>query len=105
MVGSVIRVSGLTRGFKELKEVDGGTFDAKEGEIFGFLGPNGAGKTTTINMLTTVLRPTAGHATVAGHDIAQDPVGVRKAIGLVPQEDTAGGGLTGPGNLLLTAPR
>ena len=103
MVGSVIRVSGLTRVFKELKAVDDVTFDVKEGEIFGFLGPNGAGKTTTINMLTTVLRPTAGTARVAGHDIAHDPVGVRKSIGLVPQEYTADEDLTGMENLLLTA--
>jgi ABC-2 type transport system ATP-binding protein len=56
-----------------------------EGEIVGFLGPNGAGKTTTLRMLTTLLRPTAGTATVAGADLLRDPLGVRKRIGFVPQ--------------------
>ncbi|MFA5895659.1 MAG: ATP-binding cassette domain-containing protein [Thermoplasmata archaeon] len=86
MSGNVIAVSGLTKHFGELKAVDRVSFEVKEGEIFGFLGPNGAGKTTTINMLTTVLRPTAGGAKVAGHDITHDPLGVCKSIGLVPQE-------------------
>ncbi len=56
-----------------------------EGEIVGFLGPNGAGKTTTLRMLTTLLRPTAGTATVAGADLLHDPLGVRRRIGYVPQ--------------------
>jgi len=56
-----------------------------EGEIVGFLGPNGAGKTTTLRMLTTLLHPTAGRATVAGADLLADPVGVRRRIGYVPQ--------------------
>ena len=56
-----------------------------EGEIVGFLGPNGAGKTTTLRMLTTLLRPTAGTATVAGADLLRDPLGVRRRIGYVPQ--------------------
>jgi ABC-2 type transport system ATP-binding protein len=103
MVSNVIEVSGLMRKFDELKAVDNVSFEVREGEIFGFLGPNGAGKTTTINMLTTVLRPNAGHANVAGHDIAHDPVGVRRSIGLVPQEYTADEDLTGMENLLLIA--
>src|SRR5438270_732591 len=57
----------------------------REGEILGFLGPNGAGKTTTLRMLTTLLAPTGGAATVAGHDLAADPAGVRKACGYVAQ--------------------
>ncbi len=103
MAKNMIEVSGLTRQFKELTAVDHVSFQVQEGEIFGFLGPNGAGKTTTINMLTTVLRPNAGSANVAGHDIAHDPLGVRKSIGLVPQEYTADEDLTGMENLLLTA--
>lgn len=103
MADNVIEVSGLTRTFNGLTAVDHVTFAVKEGEIFGFLGPNGAGKTTTINMLTTVLRPTEGRATVAGHDIITDPLGVRRTIGLVPQEYTADEDLTGMENLLLTA--
>ncbi len=103
MTTNVIEVSGLTRQFNSLTAVDHVRFEVKEGEIFGFLGPNGAGKTTTINMLTTVLRPTAGGAKVAGHDILHDPLGVRKSIGLVPQEYTADEDLTGRENLLLVA--
>ncbi len=103
MTNDVIKVSGLTKKFKELTAVNGVSFAVREGEIFGFLGPNGAGKTTTINMLTTVLRPNAGTATVAGHDIATDPLGVRRIIGLVPQEYTADEDLTGMENLLLVA--
>src|SRR3989337_4032505 len=103
MVGSVIRVSGLTRVFKELKAVDDVTFDVKEGEIFGFLGPNGAGKTTTINMLTTVLRPTEGKAVVCGFDVMKQARDVRSCIGIVPQEYTADDDLTGQENIILCA--
>src|SRR3990172_5004814 len=103
MTSNMIEVSGLTKHFGELKAVDHVSFEVKEGEIFGFLGPNGAGKTTTINMLTTVLRPSDGQAKVAGHDIARDALGVRRSIGLVPQEYTADEDLTGIENLLLVA--
>ncbi len=103
MANDVIQVSGLTKKFKELTAVDDVSFGVHEGEIFGFLGPNGAGKTTTINMLTTVLRPNAGTATVAGHDIGADALGVRRSIGLVPQEYTADEDLTGMENILLVA--
>jgi ABC-2 type transport system ATP-binding protein len=70
--------------------------DVAEGEIVGFLGPNGAGKTTTLRMLTTLLRPTAGTATVAGADLLADPVGVRRRIGYVPQAIGATGGGSDP---------
>jgi len=103
MTSNMIEVSGLTKHFGELKAVDHVSFEVKEGEIFGFLGPNGAGKTTTINMLTTVLRPSDGQAKVAGHDIARDALGVRRSIGLVPQEYTADEDLTGIENLFLVA--
>ncbi len=65
--------------------VRGVDLTVEEGEIVGFLGPNGAGKTTTLRMLTTLLRPTAGTATVAGADLLRDPLGVRRRIGFVPQ--------------------
>jgi ABC-2 type transport system ATP-binding protein len=65
--------------------VRGVDLTVEDGEIVGFLGPNGAGKTTTLRMLTTLLRPTAGTATVAGADLLRDPLGVRKRIGFVPQ--------------------
>jgi len=86
---SIIEASGLARDFKSRKRtvhaVRGVDLTVAEGEIVGFLGPNGAGKTTTLRMLTTLLRPTAGTATVAGADLLRDPLGVRKRIGFVPQ--------------------
>ena len=66
--------------------VDDISFEIREGEIFSLLGPNGAGKTTTISMVSTLLQPTSGTATVAGHDIQAAPMAVRRNIGVVPQE-------------------
>lgn len=70
---------------KEVRAVDGVDLDVAEGEVVGFLGPNGAGKTTTLRMLTTLLRPTAGTATVAGHDVVRESQQVRRSIGYVSQ--------------------
>jgi ABC-2 type transport system ATP-binding protein len=85
----VIHARGLVRTFRkkkqEVRAVDGVDLDVEAGEIVGFLGPNGAGKTTTLRMLTTLLVPTAGTATVAGCDLLADPVGVRRRIGYVSQ--------------------
>ncbi|WP_137988544.1 ABC transporter ATP-binding protein [Streptomyces vilmorinianum] len=67
----------------ETEAVRGVTFDVAPGELFGLLGPNGAGKTTTIKMLNTLLLPTSGTARVFGHDVARDPVAVRRRIGYV----------------------
>lgn len=67
----------------ESEAVRGVTFDVAPGELFGLLGPNGAGKTTTIKMLNTLLLPTSGTARVFGHDVARDPVAVRRRIGYV----------------------
>ena len=100
----VIKVEGLTKVFNHsLVAVDHINFSVKGGEIFGFLGPNGAGKTTTINMLITVLKPTAGKAEILGNDIAKKSNDVRYSIGVVPQEYTADEDLTGIENLLLCA--
>ena len=74
----------------EVKAVDGVDLDVAEGEVVGFLGPNGAGKTTTLRMLTTLLRPTAGTATVAGYDVVADSREVRRRIGYVSQVGSAG---------------
>jgi ABC-2 type transport system ATP-binding protein len=99
-----IKAEGLTKVFNgSLVAVDHINFTVKHGEIFGFLGPNGAGKTTTINMLITVLKPTEGHASILGHDIAKEHDKVRYAIGVVPQEYTADEDLTGVENILLCA--
>ncbi|HET6189933.1 MAG TPA: PD-(D/E)XK nuclease family protein, partial [Trebonia sp.] len=86
---SIIEAKGLARTFARRKRavhaVRGVDLSVEQGEIVGFLGPNGAGKTTTLRMLTTLLSPTAGTATVAGADLLRDPVGVRRRIGYVPQ--------------------
>lgn len=79
--------------------VDGISFEIGEGEMFSLLGPNGAGKTTTISMISTLLPPTAGTITVAGHDVRQDPMGVRRAIGVVPQDLALYDDLTAAENL------
>jgi ABC-2 type transport system ATP-binding protein len=89
----VIHARGLARSFQarkgrekvEVRAVAGVDLDVDEGEIVGFLGPNGAGKTTTLRMLTTLLTPTAGTATVAGFDVATQPREVRRRIGYVSQ--------------------
>jgi ABC-2 type transport system ATP-binding protein len=86
---AIIEARGLARDFTSRKRtvhaVRGVDFTVEQGEIVGFLGPNGAGKTTTLRMLTTLLRPTAGTATVAGADLLRDPADVRRRIGFVPQ--------------------
>jgi ABC-type multidrug transport system ATPase subunit len=69
--------------------VDGLSFRVSSGHIFGLLGPNGAGKTTTLRILTTLIRPTSGHARVAGCDVVRDPLGVRRRITVVVQENAA----------------
>ena len=82
-----IEVSNLQRAFSdEVLAVAGIDLYVDEGEIYAFLGPNGAGKTTTVRMLTTLLRPTGGRATVAGHDVVADPAAVRAEIGVALQE-------------------
>jgi ABC-2 type transport system ATP-binding protein len=94
-----VHVDGLIRRFGDFTAVDDVSFDVEPGELFGFLGPNGAGKTTTISILCTLLKPSGGSATVAGHDVATDPGGVRSSIGLVFQEITLDDYLTGAENL------
>ena len=82
-----IEVVNLQRAFsEEVLAVAGIDLEVAEGEIYSFLGPNGAGKTTTVRMLTTLLRPTGGHASVAGHDVVSEAPAVRRAIGVALQE-------------------
>jgi ABC-2 type transport system ATP-binding protein len=95
----VIHARGLARTFDTkrgrervaVNAVGGVDIDVDEGEIVGFLGPNGAGKTTTLRMLTTLLKPTSGTASVAGFDLAREPIKVRKSIGYVSQSGSTSG--------------
>jgi ABC-2 type transport system ATP-binding protein len=100
---AAIVVDGLTKHFDEVEAVRAVDFEVAPGEVFGFLGPNGAGKTTTINMLCTLVRPTRGRATVAGHDVVSERDDVRRNIGLVFQDPTLDNYLTGEQNLKLHA--
>jgi len=91
----MIRARGLTRHFavkggERVEAVRGVDLDVAAGELVAFLGPNGAGKSTTLRMLTTLLPPTAGTATIAGHDIRTDPAGARRRIGYIGQGHGAG---------------
>jgi len=90
MTSSLIEARGLTRSFGSVQAVRGLDLDVATGELVAFLGPNGAGKSTSLRMLTTLLAPTGGSATVAGCDIATDPAGVRRRIGYVGQGNGAG---------------
>ena len=87
----------------KVRAVDGVSFAVRPGEIFGFLGPNGAGKTTTVSMLSAGLRPTEGRAIVDGIEVARDPEEVKRHIGVIFQEATADGDLTGRENLQIAA--
>src|ERR1700760_2518597 len=100
---AAIEVRGLTKNFDEVQAVRGVDFEVASGEVFGFLGPNGAGKTTTINMLCTLVTPTAGSASVAGPDVVRERDDVRRNIGLVFQDPTLDGYLTAEQNLRLHA--
>jgi ABC-2 type transport system ATP-binding protein len=104
---SIIETRDLARTFsshgRAIEAVKGVDLTVRRGEIFGFLGPNGAGKTTTINMLCTLLRPTQGHARVAGHDVVQAPHDVRRSIGLVFQDPSLDERLTARENMVFHA--
>ncbi|HRQ39576.1 MAG TPA: ABC transporter ATP-binding protein [Chloroflexota bacterium] len=83
-MASIIEIQGLTKKYGGLTALNELTLNIEEGAVFGFIGPNGAGKTTTMRILTTLLKPTGGKAWVAGHSVADDPRGVRRAIGYMP---------------------
>ncbi len=94
-----IAVAGLGRDYGRVRAVDAIDLEVQPGEFFGFLGPNGAGKTTTIRMLTTLLSPSRGEARVAGSDVVDDALAVRRQIGVVFQETTLDLDLTAEENL------
>ena len=91
----MIETSNLTKYFGKLCAVDALTLQVDSGEIFGFLGPNGAGKTTTINMLTGLLRPTSGTATLGGYDIQKQSLQAKAILGLMPDTPQLYEALTG----------
>jgi ABC-2 type transport system ATP-binding protein len=99
----ILTTKALTRRYGALTAVDALTIAVQAGEIFGLLGPNGAGKTTAIKMLTTLLPPTSGAATIAGFDIVGQATAVRRLIGYVPQLLSADGTLSGYENLMVFA--
>jgi ABC-2 type transport system ATP-binding protein len=103
MNDAAVTVRGLAKSYDEVEAVKGIDLDVAHGETFGFLGPNGAGKSTTIGMLCTLVRPSAGQAFVAGHDVVRERDAVRRNIGLVFQDPTLDNYLTAEQNLRLHA--
>ena len=100
---SVVQTKALTKRFGDLTAVNSFSLSVEDGEVFGLLGPNGAGKTTVIKILTTLLPPTSGSASVAGFDVLHQATQVRRVIGYVPQILSADGQLTGFENLSIFA--
>ena len=103
MTNTIISAENLVKKFGNFTAVNGISFDVKQGEIFAFLGPNGAGKSTTIKMLTTMLRPTSGMLTLAGHDVTHERDSARKTFGIVFQDPSLDEELTAYENLELLA--
>jgi ABC-2 type transport system ATP-binding protein len=101
MPSSAIAVRGLRKSFKNKLVLDGIDLDIKEGTVFSLLGPNGAGKTTTVRILSTLSKPDAGQAWIAGKELAREPDAVRAAIGVTGQSVAVDGLLTGLENLML----
>ncbi|HEY1988599.1 MAG TPA: ATP-binding cassette domain-containing protein [Acidimicrobiales bacterium] len=103
--GAAVEVADLVKRYPKapVDSVAGITFGVRHGEVFGFLGPNGAGKTTTIGILTTRIRLTGGRARVAGVDVMSDPVGARRLLGVVPQQNNLDRSLSVRQNLLFHA--
>ncbi|PWR69838.1 ATP-binding cassette domain-containing protein [Methanospirillum lacunae] len=96
---TAILVKDLTKKFNDLVAVNHISFEIEQGEIFGLLGPNGAGKTTTLSMLATMQKPTSGLATIQGKNVEKDEDGVRKAIGIVFQDQSLDEELTAGENM------
>src|SRR5437867_3735366 len=100
---AAIEVEKITKQFGAFTAVDAVSFTVEAGEIFGLLGPNGAGKSTPIRMLTTLLPPTSGAATICGHDVLKEANAVRRVIGVIPQAMTSDMELSVEENLLIYA--
>src|SRR5437899_8120298 len=99
MTENAIVVEGLEKHFGDVKALNGISFEVPRGQVFGLLGPNGAGKTTAIRILTTILIPDAGSASVLGKNVVKDAQAVRRSIGLAGQYAAVDGLLTGLENL------
>ncbi len=102
-VEKAIEVDHIVKKYGDFTAVDDISFAVQEEEIFGLLGPNGAGKSTLIRMMTTLIPITAGTARIAGHDVAKDPDGVRRVIGVIPQALTSDIDLTVEENMNIYA--
>jgi len=100
---SAITVSNLTKQFGNFTAVDHITFDVGQGELFALLGPNGAGKSTTIKMLTTLLKPSGGTLTLAGHDVTKAQDAARGSFGIVFQDPSLDSEMTAHENMELHA--
>ena len=98
---NAIETRRLAKSFGKTRALDGIDLTVREGSVYGLLGPNGAGKTTTIRILATLLKPDAGHATVAGLDVVREPDAVRRKVGLTGQYASVDEDLTGIENLIL----
>src|SRR5207237_3478738 len=103
MTAAAIEARGLSKDFGSIRALAQLGLDVRAGRFSGLLGPNGAGKTTTVHLLATLLAPTRGTARVVGHDVAQDDLAVRRAIGLVFQDTTLDRDLTVQENLRFAA--
>ncbi len=101
MTDLMVEAQGLRKRFGTTQAVDGVDLSLARGSILGVLGPNGAGKTTALRILTTLTRPDAGWARVAGHDVVREPAAVRRRIGVAAQDATLDGLLTGRQNLAM----
>jgi len=101
MSESAITINNLTKRFGDITAVDNLSLEIGWGELFGILGPNGAGKSTAVNVLSTLLEPTDGSATVDGNDVVFDPESVREVIGVCPQKPAFYPHLTGEENITL----
>jgi oleandomycin transport system ATP-binding protein len=101
MTNSAIEAEGLGKAFGKVRALDGIDMVAREGTVFGLLGPNGAGKTTAIRVLSTLLRPDSGRASVGGYDVVRQPKKVRRLIGLTGQYAAVDELLSGQENLYM----
>ncbi len=98
---TAVMVAGIKKSFGEVTALRDVSFELKRGEVLGLLGPNGAGKTTTVNILSTLITPDDGTASIAGHDVVGDPAGVRRSLMLTGQHVALDDMLTGRENLLM----